>query len=507
MKMHKDNITNKLLKAFNVLFLITNAIIVFLSIVGSIAAHFFDKYSRHFHMDVTKLNSVYLLVIICIVIFVLYNLFDKILINCDDKLFLTSFAIINVIRLAICIILMNGIKPFSDFQVAYDIASKNDYSRLIERAHFPQWCNFICLERLLYSVGINKYIFFIGIELVLNAAISLLIYKIAVAMTNNNKVGYAASLFYLLNPSNIFYSMIFKPDTISLVFVMFAVYLYIIMLRNLHMYNNVKFILYSVITSVCIAVGNSFKPIASIYIIAFSLVCLFLILRLNKMSLLIGWAVCVMLFAPINSCVGFCTNAITENVLATSLDKDATWHYLCVGLNTEGEGQIHIGKKSKFYAQARAEYDYNTAVEMTKNMLREDYENASASKILINFSKKFVWIVQDDVFPAYYFNHSTIDIHQLNAFQRIFYKLIALHAVPLSWLCYIIVLCFCLFCVKDLNEHDYGILFCKVSLFGYLCAMMISEGQSRYKSNIMPFLIILSAIGINKYLSKHKVKE
>lgn len=510
MIINKNNLVNNLIKVFNAFFLIISIIIMLVSILGIIASQLFEKYSSHFFFGgFKKLESIHLIIVIFFVMFCLYIFYNKLLVLLDNKKFIILFTIINILRFAFFLIFASAIKPFSDFQNAYDIAVKNyDFTSLLVRySHFPQWCNFICLERLICSAGINYYSFFVLIELLLNSIISLIIYIVSILIIDNKQVGYVASIFYLLNPSNILYSMVFKPDTISLLFVMIAVCFYSYILKNINNIKIGKFIKYDVLASIFIAIGNAYKPITLIYIIAFNSVCLFYLFKINRVKLLIGLLIVMVSFLPINFYIGSSISGFTENILNTTLDRDATWHYLCIGLNTESEGQIHIGTKSRYYAVTRSQYDYDTTVQMTKNMLVKDYKSSSPKKLILNFGKKFVWVVQDDIIPAYYFNNNIINTKKINLFQKIVYKVMTIFSIPLSWICYIIILSFGVYSIIDIIEENYKVLFIKVCCFGYLCVLMLSEGQSRYKSNIIPFLIILASIGMNKFLVNYKIRK
>lgn len=80
------------------------------------------------------------------------------------------------------------------------------------------------------------------------------------------------------------------------------------------------------------------------------------------------------------------------------------YHQLLVGLNTEGEGQIHLGTLSRGFWNTflRNGYDSASAGEYAKQLLIEDW-SLHISAIPSLFGQKIVWAWQDDLIPIHYF--------------------------------------------------------------------------------------------------------
>lgn len=75
------------------------------------------------------------------------------------------------------------------------------------------------------------------------------------------------------------------------------------------------------------------------------------------------------------------------------------YHQLLVGLNTEGEGQIHLGTFSRGFWNAFLENGYSSADtgEHAKRLLIENWKTHKTD-IPILLEQKIVWVWQDDLY-------------------------------------------------------------------------------------------------------------
>jgi len=202
---------------------------------------------------------------------------------------------------------------------------------------------------------------------------------------------------------------------------------------------------------------------------------------------------------------------ISEETFNTELDYSiATPHYLWVGLNIEGEGQIHIGAKSRAYYEQILDYD--ASVEDARNsiydMLKSDWQD-NRGKIVPFLVSKIIWAWQDDACPAYFYQKSVMRspktkyemllFDTITAYSQLFYLIMILGAIVGVG----IVLKKLVSGTVYINECVYkNLFFISLIILGYFSITLLSEAQSRYKYLIIPMISIWSVIGFAFVIKK-----
>ena len=194
----------------------------------------------------------------------------------------------------------------------------------------------------------------------------------------------------------------------------------------------------------------------------------------------------------------------TEKEFDIQLDMGAsTPHFLLVGLNTQGEGQISEGTLSREYYQYYLDngQDTQAAKQHAYSLLKKDWKE---NKIEVPklFIKKAIWAWQDDVIPAIYLGNC-IDEKGKQSHASLFSWLIeTTPEVSQAYYLLIMLLSFVgVFSYIKKHTVSYDIEFIELIVFGFFCLLMLSEAQSRYKCLIMPYVCILSTMGISAIMN------
>jgi len=176
----------------------------------------------------------------------------------------------------------------------------------------------------------------------------------------------------------------------------------------------------------------------------------------------------------------------------------STPHFLLVGLNTQGEGQISKGNMSREYYKYYLDngQDFQGAKQHAYSLLKKDWhENKQDVPKL--FIKKAVWAWQDDVIPATYMENCIAETGKLT--HPGLYSWLIKTAPEASQAYYFMLMLLSFGGIVNYirkKKVNYDIEFIELVIFGYFCLLMLSEAQSRYKCLIMPYVCILSAMGI-----------
>lgn len=498
-----SKVLGKILLLFKIVFISIFVLASVISLCGYFATLFCNQYSTHFFGSAQSnlLSSIIIIPFTVLLIFIIKNYLIK---NISFELFRKLIVIIICLKITFVLFYYSSWKPFSDFEVSFNIAKRiNDYkNQLVYRSYFPEWCNYITFERLLCQIGLNYWLFFVMIENIFSIIIAFFIMKYSLILTDSVKVSYLSCILYLYYPTTFFYSFIFKPDTISLMLALLASIIFAYSIKYFNNELSLSLIIKIVFAIILIVIGNRFKPIATIFAIAFFIVYFINCIKNYNFKKFLFLLILVLMFIVTNNFTNRQFRDFSEKTLETNIDKDAAWHYLCVGLNLEGEGQIHIGNKSRFYTQTRAGHSYKTTIIMTKKMLLDNYTTSNIQTIFLNFAKKTIWFLQDDVMPILYFNTgNSINVYRFNNIQHAVYSITKNFDLNFAWVIYLFILVLSIKGLKSIHHNNLLYLYNNLCIFGFFLMLMISEAQSRYKSNIMPFVILLASNGMFKFLN------
>ena len=434
------------------------------------------------------------------------NNYDNEIVTSRKKQLLTmtilSFVFAVLVRGILVYIFRNNLIPFSDFQSTWELSHDIFKGNIEYYTLFPAYLNYSVIQRILISAFGDSYKYIVFFNVALCGVISVSIYLISQLITDDNGISLLAAILYTIMPSGVFYTLIGGPDYLAIALNTLGLLIITISFKT----NGMGRYIEGVIGGLLLGMGGSYKPFAVIILIA---VVMSSVARaiyaqdkksLNKHGVITVLVLTAVFIGTVYAGYEAAGTAIirqTEKVYNVEIHpSSATPHFLLVGLNTQGEGQIHEGDLAReYYQQYLATGDFESSKQYAFELLKKDWrQNPDAIPKL--FIKKIVWAWQDDVVPSLYFKDSISGLSG-NQLSNLYFRLC--HYGPgISQVYYLILMILAVagsigYAKKHKTNADLDLI--ELIIFGFFCLMLISEAQSRYKSLIMPYICILAGMG------------
>ena len=399
----------------------------------------------------------------------------------------------------------DAVAPFSDFAQTWGLAN-GDLSSLPYKSLFAAWMNFATMERLFVTIFGSNYHRYLVVNCMVGSCSAPLVYGIARQMLareeKSERAAIMGGLIYALYPASALFSTIAAPD-VYVVPLYLAGALVLLRLLRRDTYGLRDTLGHSLLAGVFFGASASLKSFGIVPIIAFSLIAVFGCLgRLRRFG---RWRLLLVVLS-IACLMGAYTGVkraslhLTEIMFDTKLDySTATPHYLLVGLNTEGEGQIHIGGESRLYYRKILDEGMTTqqARKQTLELLRNDWLE-HRNRVLPLFVKKMIWAWQNDTVPSMYYRTYVIGAPDSFIDRAVFGGIASLSQV--SYLCIVIGAMIALGKLNTGSGCNARTVLIGLVIIGYFCVVLLSEAQSRYKYLIMPLLCAQAGIGFSTIL-------
>ena len=437
-------------------------------------------------------------------------------------MFLTAL----LLRMVIVAALSNVVSPVCDFAQSWERACCGDAIVVPYCSHllYPAWMNYSMFEYILASVFGEHFIVVLFTNAVFDAVTAAMIYYIAFMLFRCRSVATIASLLYAFYPTSLAYVLTATPEHLSIAcFAVVAASFIAYVTREISLS---KICLCSFAVGVVAGVGNSMKPILLIYFAAMS-ICLVVdvvlctdnrIRKMSKHSIAFGC------FIAAQICTSGLVLSCTESVFHADLSHvDPTPHYFCIGLNRQGEGQIHLGSLSRQWTlRMVAGYSRDRANKEVFELIVDDWRG-NLDQILPFFLKKMVWAWQDDNVPFKYLIDQVgpkaamkfgVDKDEVQLMSTCMYRPEASQRV--KWMdvirqsiqtgAFIWYFATMLFGViggvwyARTHSAEWHYVFVCILILGYAGMIALGEAQSRYKCLIMPYVFVLIAPFVTKYI-------
>ncbi|MBE5912909.1 MAG: phospholipid carrier-dependent glycosyltransferase [Pseudobutyrivibrio ruminis] len=406
------------------------------------------------------------------------------------------------VSIRVIIVFLNSeyLVPFSDFAMAWERAHGNlEQGNIAYYSLFPAYMNFSLYENMVINILEDSYVVVLYLNALYSGITAYFLYYISKELFHNERVCVAIGVLYGLYPSNVLYTLTGTPDFIAIMFNTIGIYL---LLKYKVDKKCIRRAVLCMLAGLCFGISGSFKTFSIVIMVAFFL-CEILIIIINEMGykeilFKIGiFILVIMSYKVVNATI----TDITSDYYNVELDaKTATPHYILVGLNTEAEGQIHIGNISRLYYQRYLDNgnDFESSKEYAYDTLKKDWKN-NPNRIIPNFFKKIIWAWQDDYIPIHYYLYS-VGLNKENN-DVFLYKLAENSGGLISELIYVTIAILSIVgSIRKAKENEGDIeveyIFLSLIIFGYFCMVILSESQSRYKCLIMPYIIIVAGYGI-----------
>jgi len=414
------------------------------------------------------------------------------------------------VRYVILGIYSEDLVPYSDFAASWERAKGNfDGGNLQYYSLFPSYLNFSIYENLIIKAFGDSFINVLYIDAVYCGVTASFLYLIAGEIIHNEVCSLFVCVLYALYPSNILYTASATPDFITICFNTIGIYALVKCIKE---NDALRQIVWTLVGGFLLGIGGSFKTYSVVMIVAFIMVRFIFLLKCEQEERR-NWMFVVLLTILVMLGYKYATISILDK---SSLYYDmelttrtATPHYLLIGLNTESEGQIHIGTISRLYNQYYLSngLNYEEAKEYAYSLLLNDWKN-NANQIIPNFFKKMIWAWQDDYIPIRYFITS-VGIHPNTMIEKTVFDIVENYGAGVGQISYLLVLVLAMVGALSCFRNKAGnmiYVFIALIIIGYFCMVFLAEGQSRYKCLVMPYIMILSGLGTERILQSFYLK-
>jgi 4-amino-4-deoxy-L-arabinose transferase-like glycosyltransferase len=377
--------------------------------------------------------------------------------------------------------------PISDFAVMYDTAERileSDFSMLWGTEYIARFPH-ITIPTLYYAV--IRYVFsdpllvIKGINVVASTCNIVIIYKITEELFSSRGKAIMASLITALYPPLILYTAVFTTENLAMPFLLLGIYMFILFIKR---DKNWKVL---VLAALSLSVGNLFRMVGQIILIAFILYIIISYKEKIKNKLIsVSILVSVFLIPLIITSFSLQYSGIMEYQLWKGSEPNLT--NIVKGLNIENNGRWNLedGAISKSY-----NFDYEKIEEECKNIIWDRLTTTPKGELLKFFANKYSsqWSVGD--FSGAYWAEHSIEENKSIKFSENGIWFGQLFFVILISLSYIGLLN-----IKEVKQNRplslIYYIFC-----GYSILYLVSENQARYGFIVCWIFIIMATVGID----------
>jgi len=312
----------------------------------------------------------------------------------------------------------------------------------------------------------------------------VLIYFISYELFNDKRKALLSLLIGSIFPPLVTYTSVFCSENLAMPFYLLSVYLFLKSMKS----DKEKFLLIG-LSSVVLALGNLFRMIATVILIAYILyIVIYLkdkILKklLNILCIIIPYIIIIVLVSNTLQNMN-----ITENPLWRGSEPKITNVLRGTNINNLGMWNVEDAQLVDKYLD-----NYDELEAKCKEIIYTRLTTTSPVKLLIFYVAKLSaeWCIGDDAGSLW----TQKDMHE----SKILFKVGTYGSMPFQ-LFYIITLILIFLGLKDKKNINVN---SKLNLFylifcGYIAVYLITENQSRYSYIICWLFIILSVDGVKK---------
>ncbi len=453
---------------------------------------------------ISDLKIVVIFVTILLLLLFIYKK-SKILkkIHIKEKYFPWIILLLAIItRIGIVLLFENHLVQVSDFGGALNASNIMDFSSDYYRI-FTHWILYPTMVHGIYQIFGSSQL----VALLTNAIIliisSLLVYKVSFLIFNNKTYGFISSLFYILWPSNILYTLIFSQEHFCLLLLLLILWLFLITEKSDKITLNKKKIISFILIGISLGLSTFFKNFAPAFIIAFII---YYFLKGFKQEYLKTYilnnlgAVMIILISML----------ISKNLIFMEIDhiaghevaRNITPCYLNVGLN--GDGRYNAELYGEYYTAIRENnYDYDKAneeiIKLLKNrlfskdstLLDPNFFDNKATIIFGNDNSKITWVI-NSINAKEYIDASNILEDTIKPINNDYFIIL------------VTLMAFGLVSIRNSNLKKFLLY---LILFGSLLLLILVEAQNRYMYAVQPIICILATGGLFDLIKYWEVKN
>lgn len=376
--------------------------------------------------------------------------------------------------------------------------------------HVPAWLNFSMVMKAFISLAGPSYDGFLMSEMLFAGLAALSVLLIGMETSGSLRCALCAALLWALYPANIVYNTAgASSEHMPIGLFAFGVWLVLRSLRTL----GARGLLLWAFAGFVVGAADALKPIFPLFFIALILTVLMSVTlrtsRTNGHDLRIWLG--IVLFALCRLACVQGVLAVTERVYGCRLDPgDAAPHYLSVGLDRHGEGQVHLVKNGMTFFEALMNgVPRREAAAKARRVIWNDWKG-HGNEVLPFLFRKTVWAWQEDnmAFNYYYLNRFGPDDAKASSSTRFRTgKLLSPgmkrcvsrfceYGTSMALATYMVVMALASvasFRLAARTPVNRSYLLLGLIVVGYFLLVLLGEAQSRYKCLIMPYACIFVA--------------
>lgn len=362
----------------------------------------------------------------------------------------------------------------------------------------PCWMNYSLFLRALAALFGNDYRVDLVAGAIFDGASTFLVFLLAFRVTGRNAASALAASLFALNPALVVYALAGTPEHLAIAIFLAATLLY----RGLTEAERTgKMLLSALACGLVLGVGNAVKPIFALVGTAMALS---VFIGVGDRARLVRLSCALAVVFAVQFGVVRCVTAACESVFDVRLsDKNSVAHMLVVGLNRQGEGQIHVGGVSRTVQNGlKAGLPMDEAARAGYKAMLDDW-HGHLDEVPGFFARKSIWAWQDFNRPWFLFEKDAARFFKKNpkakawSLRKRLHRHLADVLPPANGLFYLCAMaagmCWAFACgLRKRNARPIDLFLTLMSL-GFFCMLTLIEAQSRYKCLVLPFMFIFAS--------------
>jgi hypothetical protein len=392
--------------------------------------------------------------------------------------------------------------------IALNMLYKYNYSAFQAKGYlymFPfNFSTVLYLETLL-SIFPNNYLIIKIFNILFTLITSLMIYLIYKELNYKSKSNDYGVLIFAATyiPSLLMCNYIYN-DIIATTLLTSAVYCIIKFIKE-------KSIKYIVISSILLSLGNYFRGIGAIFLIAGLIYILINIKEIGINKVLTAFCILLALF----NLPAWTEDAILKSngIVSESINKNSVpiYMWLNMGLNQDTLGYWDNMKSYNIY-QRKANYNKEKSSELFKNEIEKKLSNTSLPDLAKFYYEKILWTWTEGTYQIETFgignSAATNSRQKMNNFNQQYsyptfatelFKGDSIYRSGLNWILYVMnFLMYCFIFIKlvlGMKSKKFNEVFLSLIILGFIGFYILWEIKSRYIYPVYPLLIVLSYMG------------
>ena len=471
-----------------------------------------------------KLGLFILVIVVLILLSIaLYRLCSKL--NKYSKKIVIPITLLFSFAIQIVIIFTFTKLPTADsktvLSLALNMLYKNDYSSFQTGGYlymFPFNFSTVLYLKTLLSIFPNNYLVIKIFNILFSLVTTLMIYLIYKEINYRSKENdYGVLMFAATYIPSLFMSNYIYNDIIATAFLITAMYFMIKFVKE-------KSIKYIIISSILLSIGNYFRSIGVIVLIAGVIYILLSIKKIGIKKAITSFCVLALIF----NIPSWTQNAVLEatHVVNESVNKNSApiYMWLNMGMNQDTFGYWDNMKSYNIY-ERQGNYNKEKSTELFKAEIKNKLSNETFSDLAKMYYNKIIWTWTEGTYQIESYgvgnevtansNHGMGRVesqYSYTTFATDLFKgdsnyrsglLLVLYVMNFLMYCFIFIRL-----ISGIKSKRFDEVFLIIVILGFIGFYILWEIKSRYIYPVYPLLIVLSYMGFKDvYDFRHNQKN